>query len=294
MHEVGRVNVAREPVGLPAARRSVAVGTFDGVHRGHLRVIDAARSAGLRTGVVTFDPHPRAVLGGQIELLATIERRLELFADAGVEDVLVLPFDEQLATLSAEDFAEQMLRGIGAETIAAGETFRFGRGREGDLAQLARLGFDVRRVPLVENVSSSRVREFLHAGEPERAATLLGRPPEVEGIVVRGDGRGRELGFPTANVDVPAGLLVPPDGVYAGAARGRRAAVSIGTNPHFDGLERRVEAHLLDFDDDLYGQRLVVEIWSRLRDQGRFDSLEQLVTAIDADVERTRTSARPG
>lgn len=288
------MNVAREPAGLAADRRSVAVGTFDGVHRGHLRVIDAARRAGLRTGVVTFDPHPRTVLGGRIELLATIERRLELFADAGVEDVLVLPFDEQLAALSPEDFAERMLRGIGAEAVAAGETFRFGRGREGDLDLLARLGFDVRRVPLVENISSSRVRELLHAGEPERAATLLGRPPEIEGAVVRGDGRGRELGFPTANLDVPEELLVPPDGVYAGAARGRRAAVSIGTNPHFDGVERRVEAHLLDFDDDLYGQRLLVEIWSRLRGQRRFDSLEELVAAIDEDVEQTRSSVRPG
>jgi riboflavin kinase/FMN adenylyltransferase len=138
------------------------------------------------------------------------------------------------------------------------------------------------------------VRELLHAGEPERAATLLGRPPEVEGTVVRGDGRGRELGFPTANLDVPADLLVPPDGVYAGAARDRRAAVSIGTNPHFDGVERRVEAHLLDFDGDLYGQRLVVEIWSPLREQRRFDSLEELVAAIGADVEQTRILVRPG
>ena len=288
------MNVARGPAELPAARRAVAVGTFDGVHRGHLQVIDAARRAGLRTGVVTFDPHPRAVLGGQVELLATLERRLELFADAGVEDVLVLHFDEQLAGLSAEEFAEQMLRGIGAETVAAGETFRFGQGREGDLDQLARLSFDVRRVPLVENVSSSRVRELLRAGEPERAAALLGRPPEVEGIVVRGDGRGRELGFPTANLDVPDGLLVLPDGVYAGAARDRRAAVSIGTNPHFDGVERRVEAHLLDFDGDLYGQRLVLEIWSPLREQRRFDSLEELVAAIGDDVKATRGSVRPG
>jgi len=138
------------------------------------------------------------------------------------------------------------------------------------------------------------VRELLHAGEPERAATLLGRPPEVEGTVVRGDGRGRELGFPTANLDVPKDLLVPPDGVYAGAARDRRAAVSIGTNPHFDGVERRVEAHLLDFDGDLYGQRLVVEIWSLLLEQHRFGSLEELVAAIDADVDQTRGSVRPG
>jgi riboflavin kinase/FMN adenylyltransferase len=288
------VNVARDPAGLPDARRSVAVGTFDGVHRGHLRVIDAARRAGLRTGVVTFDPHPRTVLGSRIELLATLERRLELLADAGVEDVLVLSFDERLAGLSADEFAERVLRGIGAETVAAGETFRFGRGREGDLDLLERLGFDVRRVPLVENVSSSRVRELVHAGEIERAAALLGRPPEVEGIVVRGDGRGRELGFPTANLEIPEGLLVPPDGVYCGSALDRHAAVSIGTNPHFDGVERRVEAHLPDFDGDLYGQRLVVEIWTPIREQRRFDSLEELVAAIGADVEQTRGAVRPG
>jgi riboflavin kinase / FMN adenylyltransferase len=287
------MNVAREPEGLPAARRAAAVGTFDGVHRGHLHVIDAAHRAGLRTSVVTFDPHPRAVLGGRAELLATLERRLELLAEAGVEDVLVVRFDAQLAALPADEFAEHMLRGIGAESIAAGETFRFGRGREGDLDLLERLGFDVQRVPLVENVSSSRIRELMHSGESELAATLLGRPPEVEGIVVRGDGRGRELGFPTANLDVPVGLLVPPDGVYSGWARERRAAVSIGTNPHFDGVERRVEAHLLDFDGDLYGQRLVVEIWRRIRGQRRFDSLEELVAAIGGDVERTRQAERP-
>jgi riboflavin kinase/FMN adenylyltransferase len=288
------VNVASEPEALAGARRSVAIGTFDGVHRGHLRVIDAARKAGLRAAVVTFDPHPRSVLGGQVELLATLERRLELLEAAGVEDVLVLRFDERLAALSADEFAARILRGIGAEAVAAGETFRFGRGREGDLELLERLGFDVRRVPLVENVSSSRIRQFLHAGETERAAGLLGRPPEVEGVVVRGDGRGRELGFPTANLDVPEGLLVPPDGVYAGWARDRRAAVSIGTNPHFDGVERRVEAHLLDFDGDLYGERLVVELWAPLREQRRFDSLEELVAAIGDDVERTRAATRPG
>jgi riboflavin kinase/FMN adenylyltransferase len=287
------VNVARDPSELPEARRAVAVGTFDGVHRGHLQVIEAARSAGLQTGVVTFDPHPRSVLGGQVELLATLQRRLELFEEAGVEDVLVLRFDEGLAALTPEEFAERMLRGIGAEAVAAGETFRFGHGREGDLALLERLGFDVRRVPLVENVSSSRIRQLVHAGEMEPAASLLGRPPEVEGIVVRGDGRGRELGFPTANLDVPEGLLVPPDGVYAGWTRDKRAAISIGTNPHFDGVERRVEAHLLDFDGDLYGDRLVVELWSLLRGQRRFDSLEELVAAIDDDVERTREVRRP-
>jgi riboflavin kinase / FMN adenylyltransferase len=287
------VNVARLPAELPAARRAAAVGTFDGVHRGHLRVVEAARAAGLRTAVVTFDPHPRAVLGSRVELLATLERRLELLEEAGVEDVLVLRFDEGLAALRASEFAEQVLRAIGAEVVTAGETFRFGQGREGDLGLLSELGFDVRRVPLLENVSSSRIRELVHAGETERAAALLGRPPEVEGIVVHGDGRGRALGFPTANLDVPAGLLVPPDGVYAGWTRGRRAAISIGTNPHFDGVDRRVEAHLLDFDDDLYDQRLLVEIWTSLRGQRRFDSLDELVAAIGVDVERTREAARP-
>jgi riboflavin kinase/FMN adenylyltransferase len=288
------VTVACEPAGLPQERRAVAVGTFDGVHRGHRRVIDAARTAGLRTAVVTFDPHPRAVLHGGVELLTTLERRLEFLEEAGVEDVLVLRFDEDLAALTAHEFAERFLRGIGAETVAAGETFRFGHGRGGDLELLDRLGFDARRVPSVENVSSSRIRELVHSGDVVQAASLLGRPVEVEGIVVRGDGRGRALGFPTANLDVPEGLLVAPDGVYAGWSRDRRAAVSIGTNPHFDGVERRVEGHLLDFDGDLYGQRLVVELWSSLREQRRFDSLEELVAAIDADVGRTRAAVRPG
>jgi riboflavin kinase/FMN adenylyltransferase len=287
------MNVARLVDELPEARRGVAVGTFDGVHLGHQRVIDAARAAGLRTAVVTFDPHPRAVLGREVELLATLERRLELFDAVGVEDVVVLGFDEDLAKLEPTEFAELILRGMGAEVVAAGETFRFGRDRQGDLTLLEQLDFDVRRVPVLEGVSSSRIREFLHGGETERAARLLGRPAEVEGIVVHGDHRGRALGFPTANLDVPPGLLIPPDGVYAGWTRDRLAAISIGTNPQFDGVERRVEAHLLDFDDDLYGQRLVVEIWAWLRGQMRFDSVEALVEQIGADVGRARESTRP-
>jgi riboflavin kinase/FMN adenylyltransferase len=287
------VNVVRVVDELPEARRGVAVGTFDGVHLGHRQVIDAARASGLRTAVVTFDPHPRAVLGREVELLTTLERRLELFEAAGVDDVVVLAFDDSLARLEPTEFAERILRGMGAEVVAAGDTFRFGRARQGDLTLLEQLGFDVRRVPVVENVSSSRIRELLHAGEPDRAARLLGRPAEVEGIVVHGDHRGRELGFPTANLDLPTGLLVPPDGVYAGWTRDRLAAISVGTNPQFDGAERRVEAHLLDFDDDLYDQRLVVELWGWLRRQMRFDSVEALVEQIGADVGRVRDSARP-
>jgi riboflavin kinase / FMN adenylyltransferase len=287
------VIVARLPEELEPARRAVAIGTFDGVHRGHRRVLEAARAAHLRSTVVTFDPHPRQLLGTPIELLTTLGRRLELLADAGVDDTLVLRVDEALLAQAPETFAESVLRAIGAEVIAAGDGFRFGRARSGDLELLAQLGFDVRRVPLVESCSSSHVRALLHAGEVEHAASVLGRPPEVEGTVVTGDRRGKALGFPTANLDPPRDLLIPPLGIYAGAALGHRAAVSIGTNPHFGGSERRIEAFLLDFDGDLYGQRLVVELWERLRDEAAFGSEEELIAAIDDDVARTRAAVRP-
>jgi riboflavin kinase/FMN adenylyltransferase len=287
------VKVAHRPEELEPARRAVAIGTFDGVHRGHRRVLDAALTASLRSTVVTFDPHPRTVLGAPVELLATLERRLELFEEAGLDDALVLRFDEQLLTLAPEAFAETVLRAIGTELVAAGEGFRFGHGRAGDLALLERLGFDVRRVPLLEGVSSSRIRKLLVAGDVEEAAHLLGRPPEVEGIVVLGDQRGRLLGFPTANLASPPGVLVPELGIYAGATIGHRSAISIGTNPHYGGAERRVEGHLLDFDGDLYGQRLVFELWQRLRDEAAFGSEAELIEAIANDVARTRTAVRP-
>ena len=287
------MNVAREPGGLTSRGARVALGTFDGVHRGHLRVIEAARRAGLRTSVVTFDPHPRAVLGGHVELLATLERRLELLAAAGVEDVLVLRFDEELAALSAEEFAEEKLRGIGAETIAAGETFRFGRGREGDLDVLDRLGFDVRRVPLVEHVSSSRMREFVHAGEIARAAAVLGRPPEVEGIVVRGDGRGRELGFPTANLDVlGSSSSHPTASMPAGPATAARPFRSGRTRiSTVSSVGSRHTCSISTTTSTASGS------WSRsglrIRDQRRFDSLQELIAAIGDDVEETRAAVRP-
>ena len=286
--------VARLPEELEPARRAVAIGTFDGVHIGHRRVIDAARAAGPRSAVVTFDPHPRTILGNGVELLTTTQRRLELFEAEGVEDVLLLHFDAALAAVPSEVFADSVLRAIGADVVAAGDGFRFGLGRSGDLDLLVRLGFDVRRVPLVENVSSSHVRRLLQAGDVAPAARLLGRPAEVEGTVVPGDRRGVTLGFPTANLAVPADLLVPANGIYAGEALGHRAAISIGTNPHFGGRERRVEAHLLDFDGELYGERLVVSLWERLRDEAVFGSEAELVAAIAADVRRTRAALRPG
>jgi len=288
------VRVARDVRELESRPpRAVAIGTFDGVHLGHRRVLEAVRAAGLAPTVVTFDPHPRIALGYEVELLATLERRLELIADLGIEEALVVEFDLELARLEPEEFADTVLRPLGAEIVVAGANFRFGRGREGNLALLGRLGFDARSVPLVEGVSSTRIRELLRTGEIERAAKLLGRPPELEGTVVAGDARGGTLGFPTANLRLDPALLVPAFGIYAGAAEGTRAAISIGTNPHYGGEERRVEAHLLDFDGDLYGLRLVVELWRRLRDERAFGSEEELVEQIARDVDETRAAERP-
>jgi riboflavin kinase/FMN adenylyltransferase len=287
------VNVAREVGELEPKPRAVALGTFDGVHLGHRRVLDAALAAGRTPTVVTFDPHPREALGYGVELLVPLERRLQLLGEAGIEETLVVDFDLELAQLPPEAFAERVLRPLGTEVVLAGSNFRFGSGRAGDLALLERLGFDVRPVPLVDGVSSTRIRDLLRAGEVGRAAKLLGRPPEIAGTVVAGDARGGTLGFPTANLRPEPGVLVPGYGIYAGAADGHRAAISIGTNPHYGGDERRIEAFLLDFTGDLYGERLRLELWQRLRDEQSFGSEAELVAQIDRDVEATRQSERP-
>jgi riboflavin kinase/FMN adenylyltransferase len=287
------LRVAERPEELAFDRRAVAIGTFDGVHRGHRRVIEAALGAGLRSTVVTFRPHPRTILGNRVELISTVGRRLELIGELGVDETLVLEFTLELARLEPEEFAESVLRRIGAEVLVAGPNFRFGRGASGDLALLERLGFEVEPVPLAENISSSQIRQVLRAGDVVGAARLLGRPAEVEGTVVLGDQRGGTLGFPTANVAVDADLLVPPYGIYAGATAGHRAAISIGTNPHYGGEERRIEAFLLDYDGDLYGRRLIVELWERLRDEQAFASEAELVAAIAEDVARARAAERP-
>jgi len=287
------MKVARDPAELGSRPRAVAIGTFDGVHLGHRRVLEAALAAGGRSTVVTFDPHPRIALGYDVELLTTLDRRLELIAEAGIEEALVVEFDLELARLGPEEFADAVLRPLGTEVVVAGADFRFGRGRSGDLTVLGTLGFETRTVPLVEGVSSSTARDLLRAGEVERASSLLGRPPEVEGAVVAGDARGGTLGFPTANLRVAQDLLVPANGIYAGAAEGHRAAISIGTNPHYGGQERRVEAHLLEFSGDLYGRRLSVQLWRRLRDERAFESEEALVDQIGRDVEDARRATPP-
>jgi riboflavin kinase / FMN adenylyltransferase len=265
------VTVARSAAELGSQTRAVAIGSFDGVHAGHRSVLRALVAAGETPTVVTFDPHPR-----RPPLLSTLERRLELLSDAGAADVLVLD--------AAVD-VERTLGALAVRVVVGGP----GRGHE----RFRRAGMDVRRVPLVEFASSEALRRLVGAGAVEEAARLLGRPHEIDGVVVGGEARGTGLGFPTANVEQPPELVVPAPGIYAGAAAGHRAAVSIGVNPHFGGRTLRIEAFLLDFEGDLYGRRLVVELWRYLRPERAFDGDDALVAAIAADVEATRRAVRP-
>jgi riboflavin kinase / FMN adenylyltransferase len=287
------MKIAHSPAQLERQPRAVAIGTFDGVHRGHRSVVQAAINSGLAPTVITFEPHPRIALGNHVELISTLERRLELLAAAGAETTLVTSFTTELMALEPEVFAERYLRAIGAEAVAAGADFRFGSRRRGDLELLERLGFVVLEVETVPDVSSSAIRHALHAGDVVAAARMLGRPYELDGIVVAGDQRGGTLGYPTANLALEPNLASPRYGIYAGAAREHRAAVSIGTNPHYGGTERRIEPYLLDFEGDLYGERLVVEVWERLRDEAVFASEEELVAQIGRDVDATRAAVRP-
>jgi riboflavin kinase / FMN adenylyltransferase len=284
------------PAGADAGRGvAVAIGTFDGVHLGHRRVLETAAATGLPVRVLTFHPHPRVVLGNFVEALATLERRLELLAAAGVAETTVVEFTLEVSRLEPEEFGELHLGD--ASVVVAGADFRFGRRRRGDVALLERLGYTVEPVPLLEGVSSSAIRRLLHAGAVGEAARMLGRPPELDGIVVGGDQRGGTLGYPTANLAVDPAVLVPAYGIYAGSAEvdgtRYRAAISIGTNPHYGGDERRIEPHLLDFEGDLYGRRLVVELWERLRDEQVFESEQALVDQIARDVEATKAAVRP-
>ena len=285
------------------------VGMFDGVHRGHRallgRVVAEAAARGVPAAAVTFDRHPLTVLrpGSEPPLLTTLDRKVELLGEAGMEVVLVLAFTRELSEVTAEAFAAEVLFDrLAARAVVVGENFRFGHKAAGDPALLAELGrprgVEVVAVGLHADggqvVSSTRVRGELAAGEVAAAAASLGRPYAVEGEVVEGDRRGRPLlGVPTANLAVPAGIAIPGDGVYAGhltdGADGaaRPAAISVGTNPQF-GTERRVEAHVLDFDGDLYGHRVSVDFHQHLRGQATFPGTDELVAQIRADIDQTR------
>jgi riboflavin kinase/FMN adenylyltransferase len=295
----------------------VTVGMFDGVHRGHRALLDrvAAEAAARRVpaAAVTFDRHPLAILspGSEPPLLTTLDRKVELLGEAGMRLVLVLEFTRELSEVGAEAFATEVLfDGLAARAVVVGENFRFGHKAAGDPALLAELGrprgIEVVAVPLqtagAEVVSSTRVRAELAAGDVAAAAASLGRPHAVEGVVVAGDGRGRPLlGIPTANLDIAPGIAIPADGVYAGHLTDhqdgvvRPAAISVGTNPQF-GTDRRVEAHVLDFDGDLYGHRVSVSFAHHLRGQATFADLDELIAQIRADVDQTRRllSSPPG
>jgi riboflavin kinase / FMN adenylyltransferase len=299
------------PAGLDGS--VVTVGMFDGVHRGHRALLDrvAAEAAtrGVPAAAVTFDRHPLAVLrpGSEPPLLTTLDRKVELLGEAGMALVLVLEFTPELSQVGAEEFATRVLfDGLAARAVVVGENFRFGHKAAGDPALLAALGrprgIEVVAVPLHadggEPVSSTRIRAELAAGDVAAAAASLGRPYAVEGVVVAGDRRGGPLlGVPTANLQVPDGVAVPADGVYAGHLTNagqvaRPAAVSVGTNPQF-GTERRVEAHVLDFDGDLYGHRVSVAFSHRLRGQATFAGVEELAAQIHADIEQARRLLAP-
>jgi riboflavin kinase/FMN adenylyltransferase len=291
-----------------APRSVVTIGNFDGVHRGHQHVIDLvvarARDAGDRSVVVSFDPHPMAVIhpGGAPLALTSLPRRLELLAERGVDAALVLPFTSDLAHQTPAQFVQQVLaEALHAEEVHVGRNFRFGHRAAGTVDTLAELGaaygFSTHPVELARDDvvwSSTYVRQCLAEGDVAAAAEALGRLHRVEGPVVEGDKRGRELGYPTANLAADPAIAVPDDGVYAGwlvRATGERlpAAVSIGTNPTFDGTSRRVEAYVLDRDDlELYGEQVGVEFTERLRETVRFDGVEPLLVQMRKDVDQAR------
>jgi riboflavin kinase/FMN adenylyltransferase len=291
----------------------VTIGMFDGVHRGHQktigRAVEKARAAGLPSVVLTFDPHPSEVVrpGSHPPMLTSSRYKAELVEALGVDVMCVLPFTVDFSRLGPDEFVHLVLvERLHAATVVVGENFRYGHRAAGDVAQLTeagrRFGFSVEGAPLqgtdVTTWSSTYVRSCVDAGDVVAAADALGREHRVEGVVVRGDRRGREIGYPTANVDPLPWSAVPADGVYAGrvvrgagaATTALPAAISIGTNPTFAGRERRVEAFVLDADPglDLYGDRVGVAFTERLRPMERFDRVEDLVAQMDQDVVRAR------
>ena len=274
--------------------RRVAVGTFDGVHLGHREVIRGCDT------VLTFDPHPQEVVSPDHmppKLLSSFAIKRDLIAGLDVDELVVIPFDREFAQRSAEDFVSDVLVSrLGATHVSVGENFRFGHKAQGDADFLSsRPEFETRVVPLVEaageTVSSSHIRGLVAAGEVEKAAQFLGGPFLLEGEVAHGDKRGRTLGLPTANIVPDDRLVCPGHGVYAAWAHGHPAAVNVGIRPMFEtGRGLLVEAYLLDFEGDLYGQTLRVGFVERLRGEKRFDSVEALIEQMNRDVENTRAT----
>jgi riboflavin kinase/FMN adenylyltransferase len=303
------MDIVQGSASLPLELESaVTIGVFDGVHLGHRavigRLVEVAARRGLQPVVVTFDRHPLEVLspGKTPKLLTTLRRKAELIEALGVSTLFVLEFTEKVSRWSPREFVERVLvRGLGARHVVVGTNFTFGHKASGNLEVLAELGaaegFTVEGMGLAKvdgrPVSSSSIRESLSEGDLEWPRRALGRRHAVEGTVVPGAGRGRDLGFPTANLRTPDGVLLPGRGVYAGRAgldgRWWTAAINVGINPTFGEEPLHVEAYLLDFDRDVQGQVLSVEFWERLRDEERFDSAAALAARMAEDVERTRS-----
>lgn len=284
---MANIEVTRLPDAKPRARQ-VAIGTFDGVHRGHQAVIEGADT------VLTFDPHPLSVIhpAALPKLIMPFGVKRDVIEGLGVRELVVIPFDAEFAKRSAEDFIEHVLiEKLQAEVVSVGENFRFGAKAKGDPAMLAaRPEFETRVVPLVEvdgeTVSSTRIRALVAAGDMEGARHCLGAPFMVEGTVVSGDQRGRELGFPTANIVPDDRLAYPGHGVFAAFADGVPAAVNVGVRPTFDsGRGVLIETYLIDRDEDLYGRTLRVAFVERLRGEKRFASVEDLIVQMKLDVE---------
>lgn len=287
----------------------VTIGNFDGVHRGHQHLLAAAAAAGRPVVAVTFDPHPARLFAPDKapKLLCTLERRIELLREHGADEVRVLAFDREIAGWSPAEFIDRVIVGeLRATAVVVGENFHFGAQAAGDVATLtaagATSGFTVEGVSLATSIGSESsvvlcstlVRDRIAAGDMPGAAAVLGRPHEVSGVVQRGDGRGKDLGFPTANVPVDEGYAVPPDGVYAGFVvvddERLQAAISVGSNPHFGGIERRVESFILDKPGgiDLYHRAIRVEFIQRLRGMEAFDTIDALVAQMHDDVASAR------
>jgi riboflavin kinase/FMN adenylyltransferase len=274
--------------------RRVAVGVFDGVHLGHREVIRGADT------VLTFDPHPLAVIAPPAapKLLTPTPVKAELVGELGVGEMAVIAFDEEFSQRSAQAFVDEVIvRRLGATHVSVGRNFRFGHKAGGDAALLnSDSRFETRVVELVEvegeTVSSSHIRGLVSAGEVAHAAAFLGRPFQIRGEVVRGDGRGRDLGFPTANLVPDERLIRPDQGVYACVANGHPAAINIGVRPQFEtGRGVLIEAYLIDFEGDLYGRELRIDFLQRLRGERLFPSVDELVAQIGHDVERAREVA---
>jgi riboflavin kinase/FMN adenylyltransferase len=276
--------------------RRVAIGTFDGVHRGHREVIRGADTA------LTFDPHPLAVIHPEAtpKLISTFNVKRDLIAGLGVDELVVIPFDRGFSSQTAEEFVRDVLIDrLGAEQVSVGENFRFGKGARGTPEFLEGHGeFETRVVPLVEaageTISSSHIRGLVAAGEVGPAAEFLGGPFLFEGEVVPGDRRGRELGMPTANIVPDERFMVPGHGVYAAWAHGYPAAVNVGVRPTFEtGRGLLVEAHLIGFDGDLYGETLRIAFLERLRGEKRFENVDDLVAQMNRDVDEAKKIAKP-